>query len=55
MVVHAFTHSIKEAEEGRSLSGRPAWSTLQVLDMPMVMKREPTFKKKKLGVSAKCL
>jgi hypothetical protein len=30
-VVHAFGSSTRDAEAGRSLSSRPAWSTKQVL------------------------
>ena len=45
MVVHAFNASTHEAEAGRSLSSRLAWSTEQIPGQPGLLHKETLSKK----------
>jgi hypothetical protein len=47
VVVHTFNPSTQEAEAGRSLSSRPAWSTEQVSGQPGLEKPKRERKEKK--------
>jgi hypothetical protein len=47
MVAHAFNPSTPEAEAGRYLSSRPAWSTKRVPGQPRLYRETLTRKKKK--------
>jgi hypothetical protein len=47
VVVHAFNSSTQEAEAGRFLSSRPAWSTAKSIQRNPVSKNQKKKKKKK--------
>jgi hypothetical protein len=47
MVAHAFNPSTREAEAGRFLSSRPAWSTKWVPEQPGLYRETLSQKKKK--------
>ena len=49
VVVHTFDTSTCKAEAGRSLSSRPAWSTVQVPGHPGVYREILSANKKKVG------
>jgi hypothetical protein len=50
VVAHAFNPSTREAEAGRFLSSRPAWSTEKVPGQPWLYKETLSQRKKKIIV-----
>jgi hypothetical protein len=47
MVAHTFNPSTQEAEAGRSLSSKPAWSTEWVPEQPKLHTEKPCLKKQR--------
>jgi hypothetical protein len=47
-VTHSFNPSIQEAEPGKALSSRPAWSSERILGQPGPHRETPSWGKKKV-------